>query len=343
MKISVALCTYNGQTYLGEQLTSLLTQSRLPDEVVVSDDASTDATMSIVQQFADKASFAVHILVNQNNVGTSENFNRAIEACSGDVIALCDQDDVWLPQKLAIIEQAFNEHANAGYVFSDANVVGKDLAPLTTTETSLWQSVGFTHEDVEMFLTGDSAWQVQRLLRRTLVTGTTMAFRSNLRPLVLPLSPAWVHDAWISLLLSIFGAVGVPISQPLVKYRQHEAQQLGVRSGLAIHSPQVSNADKFNIFRKMSRRDKLEKRLEAQVAMQALWDYIISQQQRQGINISERIMLLIQSHRQHLQSRILAYESSGVQRWGIILRSLISGGYHVHSNRYASIIKDTLC
>ena len=127
MKLSVALCTYNGQAYLQDQFASLLAQDRLPTEVVISDDASTDDTLSLVDAFAKQAPFPVYVLVNQSNIGTAYNFSRAIAACSGDIIALCDQDDVWLPQKLDLIMQAFSSNPQIGYAFLDAIVVDQHL------------------------------------------------------------------------------------------------------------------------------------------------------------------------------------------------------------------------
>src|SRR4051794_28588047 len=98
------MCTYNGSTYLHEQLASIAQQSRLPDELVLCDDASTDATVSILAEFAQRASFPVNILVNEHNVGSTRSFERAISQCSGQGIALADQDDVWHREKLARLE-----------------------------------------------------------------------------------------------------------------------------------------------------------------------------------------------------------------------------------------------
>lgn len=339
MRISVALCTYNGAIYLNEQLQSLMRQSRLPDELIICDDASTDDTLTIARGFADQAPFVTRIFANADRVGTSKNFERALIASSGDIIALCDQDDVWLHNKLAKLSFIFAAHPQAGYVFSDALVVDKHLKPLNPPQ-QLWSSVGFTDEDIEMFCTCDATWQVQRLLRRTLVTGTTMAFRSHLRKFILPIPSEWVHDAWISLVLSIFGWYGVPINAALVQYRQHESQQLGVRSGLAIHSPQVNNVAKFKIFRGMNKSDKLSKRLESLKAMQVLAQHLLTLQNVEG-TLPDSVIQVVNAYIQHSQDRVAAYQATGLRRWRIILSSLFSGNYHIYSNRYSSIIKDT--
>jgi glycosyltransferase involved in cell wall biosynthesis len=107
MNISVAMCTYNGARYVREQLDSIATQTRRPDELVVCDDKSSDATCKIVTSFAASVPFPVRLYVNQQNLGSTKNFERAIAFCEGDVIVLSDQDDVWLPGKLREIESCF--------------------------------------------------------------------------------------------------------------------------------------------------------------------------------------------------------------------------------------------
>src|SRR5436309_55568 len=118
MRISIGLCTYNGGTHLAEQLLSIAKQTRQPDELVVFDDASTDSTPTILQSFAASSRFPVSISINPQQLGVSQNFGHAISACTGDVVAFCDQDDVWLPEKLRRIEQAFAGNDDLGFVFS---------------------------------------------------------------------------------------------------------------------------------------------------------------------------------------------------------------------------------
>src|SRR5262249_10160572 len=99
-KISIALCTYNGAKYLSSQLESYLAQTCLPDEVVVCDDCSQDETVTILNDFAIRAPFPVRILVNDQNLGSTKNFEKSISLCSGEIIFLSDQDDVWMPNKI---------------------------------------------------------------------------------------------------------------------------------------------------------------------------------------------------------------------------------------------------
>ena len=105
MKISIAMCTYNGAEFLSAQLQSILTQSRPPDEIIICDDRSTDDTQSLLRKFAAESAIPINVHINDQNLGSVKNFERAICLCTGDVIALSDQDDVWRNDKLQLFEE----------------------------------------------------------------------------------------------------------------------------------------------------------------------------------------------------------------------------------------------
>lgn len=222
MRLSVALCSHNGERFLAEQLASIRRQTRPPDEVVIRDDASSDETADVIRRFAAGAPFPVRVEVNPATVGSTRNFSRAVAACSGDVIVLADQDDVWLPDKLNRLEAALRENPAAGFAFSNAEVVDDRLNPLGYT---LWGAIGFGPREQERFRRGGA---FEALLRRYRVTGATMAFRAAYRGLILPIPAGWVHDAWIALLIAAV-APCAPIPEPLIRYRQHPGQQHGGR------------------------------------------------------------------------------------------------------------------
>lgn len=221
MRVSVALCTLNGEQYLSEQLKSLEEQERPPDEVVVCDDGSTDGTVPLLEAFAARTPFPVTIHVNPRTIGTTANFDRAIGLCDGDAVALCDQDDVWLPGRLRRAAETFEAGPEVGFTFGDAELVDPDGRP---SGRRLWASLGLTRElrrQVEV----DGLLPV--LLTRKLVTGATMTFRTELRDVVLPIPDIWRHDAWIALLCA-FVSTWAMLSEPLVRYRIHPGQQVGL-------------------------------------------------------------------------------------------------------------------
>ena len=221
-EVSVVLCTYNGERYLEPQLDSLARQTRLPQELVVRDDGSSDRTPAIVHAFATRAPFAVRWARNETRLGPGANFGAAILDAGFPLIALCDQDDVWLPEKLERLVGALDADPRAPFAFSDATVVDAGLQPLGYT---LWQTARCT-TDVQRSLRTDAAFSV--LLRRNVVTGATMMFRAEHRDRALPVAPEWIHDGWLALMLSVLGPPAL-VEAPLMLYRQHDANHVGGR------------------------------------------------------------------------------------------------------------------
>lgn len=219
-RVSIALCTYNGERFLREQLDSFLTQTRLPDELVICDDRSSDSTVSIIESFSDAAPFPVHLYINETNLGSTGNFQRAISLCGGDLIFLSDQDDVWRHDKVDALCQIFRANPNVGLVFSDAEVVGADLRPLGYR---LWQSMEFGARS-QARLEAGGAFEV--LLKHNVVTGAAMAFRRSLRDVAMPIPSEWIHDGWIAMILSLCSELR-SYREPLIRYRQHGQNQVG--------------------------------------------------------------------------------------------------------------------
>ncbi len=219
--VAIALATYNGERYLSELLESLASQEHLPCELVVCDDRSSDDTVALLREFSDRAPFPVRVEVNERNLGATKNFEQAIALCDADLIALCDQDDIWLPKKLLRAVETFDQHPAIGYTFSDAQLM--DERP-HAVDKRLWDAVGF-------FPARRAAASEGRLLPMlavyTFVTGSTMVFRSDLRDFVLPIPHGWIHDAWIALLSSCVRPYAM-LDEPLMRYRIHEEQEIGV-------------------------------------------------------------------------------------------------------------------
>src|ERR1700733_1526664 len=223
-RISVALCTYNGERFLSQQLASIAKQTRLPDELVVCDDRSMDQTVAMVREFAASVSFPVKIVQNSATLGSTRNFEQAILLCEGDLIALSDQDDIWYPNRLQRSEQEFLAHPQAGLVFSDADLIDEEDRPLGKT---LWQRLGFVGKLNRDLLAG----QLVVLAKHRFVTGATVMFRADLCNRFFPIAQGWIHDEWISLITAAFSDLR-PIDQPLIRYRIHSSQQVGFQNKL---------------------------------------------------------------------------------------------------------------
>lgn len=220
MRISIALCTFNGEQFLEEQLASLGHQRRLPDELIVCDDGSRDGTLSTVERFARHVRFPVQLSINSGRLGVTANFARAISECTGDVIFPCDQDDIWEPDKIAMLEECFRHDPDLVLASSNLAIATSKGKPTGQTQ---WQRLGFTPPLQRTFNTGRA---FELLLRFNIVTGTAMAFRSSLRERVLPIPESFFHDEWIGLIAAATGKV-LSVDKALVRYRQHAAQTIG--------------------------------------------------------------------------------------------------------------------
>lgn len=197
MKLSIALCTFNGRTYLPEQLESYLAQTRLPDQLVICDDGSTDNTLRLLEAFALTAPFEVRIYRNPHSLGVDKNFEQAVLHCQGDVIFFSDQDDVWLPSKLERMAAAFERNPGLGGVFCDAEVVDSNLQPKGFT---VWQSLGFSPGLQRRVLDGKSA---DLFMERCID-----------------------YDGWTAVMLALLERLSL-VPEVLVKYRQHPCNTSG--------------------------------------------------------------------------------------------------------------------
>ncbi|MEZ5754200.1 MAG: glycosyltransferase family 2 protein [Paracoccaceae bacterium] len=205
MTISIAMATYNGARFLQAQLDSFSAQTRLPDELVVCDDGSKDATLEILETFAASAPFAVRVIRNPENLGFKRNFEKAISLCEGDIIFISDQDDVWLSSKLQVVEQVFRD----------------DPRVMTTINDMIITDAELNHSNKTLL----GAIRVSGSNENRLVAGCAAAVRRSFLPVVLPIPSEYLgHDGWISD-LSVSLGVRKLIDQPLQLYRRHGANE----------------------------------------------------------------------------------------------------------------------
>lgn len=247
MKISVVVCTYQGEAYVAEQLRSLLTQSRLPDEIIIGDDASTDGTWDLVQAFGTQArarGIDVTSTRHASRLGYVQNFSSSLARASGDIVFLCDQDDAWHADKIAIMTEAFRSNPDLLFVHSDARLVdaqGRDLGH------GVFDALEVSARERKQ-VSGGNAFTVY--LRRNLATGAASSFRRSLLELALPLPDNWVHDAWLAVFAAAMGRIGI-IDDALIDYRQHGTNAIG----LARRTPKQRVADLFRPRNEVIRAD----------------------------------------------------------------------------------------
>jgi glycosyltransferase involved in cell wall biosynthesis len=288
--ISVVVATYNGERHIREQLRSIVDQTRPADEILVGDDGSSDASRSIVDEVLAGAGFPASTVVNDPRLGPAGNFGAGIARATGDILVLADQDDVWAADKLERVERAFARDPGTVAVFSDAELVDGEGGLLGR---SLWDAVGFTGVLRRRWLEGD---ELGVLLNRNVVTGATMAFRSSLRELAVPVpADAW-HDHWLALLASVEGGI-VALPEPLIRYRLHGANTMGVPAHRLVAQvrERLSRGDvrQAELGRLGAVRRRLEERGRAHPSVVARLDAKIAHVEaraRLGVRVSARIL-----------------------------------------------------
>lgn len=224
LSTSVVLCTFNGARFLEAQWDSLLAQSRPPDEIVVRDDGSDDGTWAMLDGLSARAAargVRVRLIRNEHNLGYVANFEAVLRDASGDLLFLCDQDDVWHAEKLAILVAAFEQRADLLLLCTDARRIGEEGAALPR---SLFEVLKVSRAELRRIHDGRG---FEVLLRRSLATGATIALRRTLLADALPFPAGWVHDEWLAIIAAALGGFDC-LEQPLIGYRQHPRNQLGM-------------------------------------------------------------------------------------------------------------------
>lgn len=201
MKISVCMAVYNGANYIKMQLDSILPQIGIHDELIISDDNSTDNTLEIISNYNDNR---ILIFTNENEKGYSKNFENAISKSTGDIIFISDQDDVWLDNKVAIMLKALEKSSLAVH---DASIVDDSLNLVSKSHFELFNvKSGFLNN----FL-------------KTRYIGACMAFKREVLKKAFPLpenQKLCAYDYWLTLVAEYYYSVEL-VKEPLIKYRRH--------------------------------------------------------------------------------------------------------------------------
>lgn len=228
-KVCIVLATYNGEKYLPQMLDSLCAQTRPADLIIAVDDGSSDSTVQTLQSYASKLPLQIKAL--PQNTGHRKAFACALELAApqlgeSDLVALADQDDIWLPRKLEILENALSESVPAhggntpSMAYGDAQIIDSNGA--TIAESWMKTERLLPHLPIKSQLTGF-----------TNVTGCLMMFKASLFPMVLPLPEGVpVHDQWITLCASVQGGYTF-IDEAVIQHRIHGGNAIGKAEGHA--------------------------------------------------------------------------------------------------------------
>lgn len=220
---SVAMCTFNGATFVTDQLISILNQTIKPKEIVIYDDNSTDNTYDVIKSIADShKTIKWNIHKNYENIGYIKNFQQAILKCEHDYVFLADQDDVWVKDKAHKLLSLLHKK-DCYVVFSDAKLTDESLNELGL---NMFDVINFTKIHRKLFYINYHGTQL--LLSRFIITGATMAMRKSkiCDFFPIPETPFFIHDSWIATLAKCMGKVYF-IDEALILYRQHNKQSIG--------------------------------------------------------------------------------------------------------------------
>jgi glycosyltransferase involved in cell wall biosynthesis len=255
---TVVLATYNGERYITEFLGSLVAQTYRDFDVVVSDDGSTDKTISIIESFHSRLD--ISILKSATNVGASLNFSRATKMATGHFVAFADQDDIWQPDKLLLMVNLMKTRGNLEprLIFCDLEIVDENLHMISASFFSGKKSSACGH--IDDFIISSH------------IPGCAMLVNRPLLELGMPVPPLFrMHDWWFAIVAAAFGTITF-LDRPMVRYRQHanntigaqakvEKNSFGSRMRRLVMAPQAVLADRIRPLREQA--DMIKKNLAA--------------------------------------------------------------------------------
>lgn len=227
-KVSVSMCTYNGSRFVEKQIRSILNQSVPVDEICVGDDKSSDETVRIIERISQETDCKISIKVNDVNLGCNANFDTTINRCTGDIILLADQDDIWMPNKVERILKFFNNNPAKDVVFTNGEFI--DERDGHFTDKTMFDAVSLRPKTIEDFSNSGLALELFTVHNRA--TGATMAMRRsfvgkyNIRDYKATKPGDVYFDHIIALAAICQNKLGV-IREPLIQYRVHTNQKIG--------------------------------------------------------------------------------------------------------------------
>ena len=212
--VSIAMATYNGEKYLREQLDSIYNQTYKNIEVIVCDDCSSDKTVEILKEYSER--FGLKYFINEKNLGYVKNFEKAISLCNGEYIALSDQDDIWLENKLEILLEEIGTslliHSDCKIIDESGNIISND-----------WKGKINSHLIMEDFLFSN------------VVTGCTVLMSKELKEVALPFPDGLAYHDWYLAILAAKEKKIKYLNKSLINYRQHSNQDTGAGKNKSLY------------------------------------------------------------------------------------------------------------
>lgn len=307
----VILCTYNGSAFIIEQLESILRQTRRVNKISIHDDRSSDDTLSLIRQFVgglteeNQRLFEIH--PNPANLGYARNFIGAITESTEDVLFLCDQDDIWEPNKVEVCLDLFTTH-QADMIFSDGSLI--DSSGRGIGRGSVFEAYGLTGKMASRFR--ENAFEL--LIKRNYVNGAASAVRRAAAQDALPLPCDMPHDYWLAIWCSLHNGV-IATPERLYRYRQHRGNAIGVGTSNLLY-------ELLGIWRHPDSPRQRELRV-----WKAVTDRISTLSRPEQYEAAARKLEWL--------SRVVPSDAGNLARSYEILKSALNGSYRSYSGRFA--------
>ncbi|MBQ9089418.1 MAG: glycosyltransferase [Lentisphaeria bacterium] len=314
-KISVALAAYCGEKFIAEQIESLVSQTTPPDEIIICDDSPDMETFKQIEKFINTGK-NIKYIHNNEQLGVCRNFEKAINHCSGEYIFLCDQDDVWLPEKVETLTSALDAHPEYSGAFCNSTAVDENLINLGF---SLWEMRNFTPVMQAELANGNS---LKVFLKRVTLSSHNIVFRRKYIDRIMPFPElgTFFPDTWIGLQLAVSGN-WLAVDQELTRYRIHQ------NNCSAPAKPDLKV--QINLSRKARKHNAIAQTVH-------LAEELI---RRAPQNTSSEYMKMLQDFMTHYMHRS-NYSENHFFKLFQILRECSSGRYKNYSNGIKSIAAD---
>ena len=319
------MCSFNGQSYIGDQLDSFLGQTIEPEQLIVSDDGSHDSTISILNEYANTLPFQLVIEKNADRLGYSQNFSKALAIATQDYVFLSDQDDFWLSTKIEKIIRAFEDESDKYLIIHDLEYCDHKLNPLGQTKLERLNSIGATE--------------------RSFVTGMATAVRKEFLNICLPIPENLLitHDLWLHECAHVLNVKKV-LPEVLALYRRHDQN---VTAGSVINSGKKTS---FFSFIKSLDGKKTKNSLERKSVV--LREVIQWLERPDVVMFCQKIISMEQSSLNkkrcilelelaHTENRLKLYDKNRPMRLFAAIKLYLDGGY-VEFMGVKSLIKDIL-
>lgn len=227
IKTSVALCTFNGEKYIEQLLESLLKQTLKPDEIVICDDCSTDRTVEMIYNFFSNNQLNYTLVINQNNIGFFNNFKKAVSLCTGDIVFLCDQDDVWEETKIACLIDIMSSNSHILSLTTNIRLIdeqGQYILPNRKDGDNPF----FKKSHFEVDQKNNDLYKVslRTVLCHNIAPGCSQVVRKSIIKDIMKFERS-AHD-WVFNQIAAFRDGAYYYDKPLTRYRYHKHQTIGI-------------------------------------------------------------------------------------------------------------------